>query len=155
MAKLTYSEKQKMDSVFLWLVLAIAAVSNLWMIKYQDIYNEGMLIVSGIISITVTALFLFIRFDLSIGNDGISYRMRPFQRTQKLTYGDIQKYEIQEFKALRDYGGWGLRKAGKTTAYIMKGNKGVLLELKNGKKLLLGSQNPEKLFGAIQSQAKP
>ena len=153
MAKLNYTEKQKMDSVFLWLVLAIAAVSNLWMIKYQDIYNEGMLIVSGIISITVTALFLFIRFDVRIANEGISYRMRPFQRTQKLPYTDIQKYQIHEFKALRDYGGWGLRKTGKTTAYIMKGNKGVLVELKNGKKLLLGSQSPEKLFEAIQSHA--
>jgi hypothetical protein len=55
------------------------------------------------------------------------------------------------YHPIRDYGGWGIRFSltGKGRAYNVSGNRGVLLTLSNGKRLMLGSQRAEELASAI------
>ena len=46
-----------------------------------------------------------------------------------------------------EYGGWGIRTISlkKNIAYTISGDKGLQIELKDGKKILLGTQNPEEV----------
>ena len=57
---------------------------------------------------------------------------------------------MRQYRPILDYGGWGIRWGpGKGWAYNVSGNRGVQLELLDGKQLLIGSQNPEKLAQMI------
>jgi len=53
-------------------------------------------------------------------------------------------------------GGWGIRwgSARYGSAYNVSGNQGVLFELKNGKKFLLGTQNPASIKSALSKLVK-
>jgi hypothetical protein len=56
---------------------------------------------------------------------------------------------VQTYRPIRDYGGWGIRYGRGGKAYNVSGNRGVMLELSDGQKLLIGSQRPEELANAI------
>jgi hypothetical protein len=52
-----------------------------------------------------------------------------------------------------DYGGWGIRYGLKGKAYSISGNRGVFFAFTEGKKvrkLMIGSQIPEKLAEAVK-----
>jgi hypothetical protein len=52
---------------------------------------------------------------------------------------------------LAEYGGWGVKGfSGKNRAYNISGNIGLQLTLKNGYKILIGTNNQEKLRMYLQ-----
>jgi hypothetical protein len=74
----------------------------------------------------------------------------PFHLSfKKMPFIQIKKYEARTYSPLGEYGGWGIRYGFEGKAYNVSGNRGVQLELVNGKRLLIGSQSPEELVKAI------
>jgi hypothetical protein len=61
----------------------------------------------------------------------------------------ISQAEAVRYEPLQDYGGWGIRGWGARKALNARGDFGVLLTLKDQTKLLIGSQEPQELEGAI------
>ncbi len=70
-------------------------------------------------------------------------------RRRDIPLSDIAHWEARTYRPIRDYGGWGVRVGRRGWAYNVSGNRGVELELTNGKKLLIGSQRSEELCAAI------
>ena len=80
----------------------------------------------------------------------LSLRFFPFHLSfHKIKLEDLVKYEVRTYNPIRDYGGWGIRWGSKGKAYNVSGNRGVYLEYSDGKKLLIGSQKPEKFAEAL------
>jgi len=83
---------------------------------------------------------------------------------KRIPLSDIQQVEVVSYKPLIQFGGWGIKsgkfRGEKVGCYSLKGNKGVLLTLSSDtrvcisktKKLIIGSQMPEKLFDALVKQ---
>jgi len=69
----------------------------------------------------------------------------------KVKLADVAEVEVRKFSPLADFGGWGIRYNGKTTAYFLSGSRGVELKLKNGKQYLIGSDTPERLKAVVAS----
>ena len=88
--------------------------------------------------------------DTEVRDCGTCIRFRPFHR-KWVVFGfeSIQKAEASTYSPLKDYGGWGIRYGRKGKAYNVSGNKGVLLTLRDGKNVLIGSKNHEVLCSAI------
>ncbi|MHB1000697.1 MAG: DUF1648 domain-containing protein [Armatimonadota bacterium] len=63
---------------------------------------------------------------------------------------DIAEVETHTFSPLADFGGWGIRFNTKMRGYYWRGNRGVLLTLKNGRKILIGSDDPERLAAVVK-----
>jgi hypothetical protein len=53
------------------------------------------------------------------------------------SWEEIEKISVREYSPLFEYGGWGIRRGKSGRAYNVKGNIGLQLVLKNGKKILL------------------
>jgi hypothetical protein len=80
--------------------------------------------------------------------EGIYYQMRWIHLKEKfIAWQDIESVEVRTYKPILEYGGWGMRLGifGKGKAINISGNKGVQLVLKNGKRLLIGTQKPEEI----------
>ncbi len=62
----------------------------------------------------------------------------------------VRSVDVVSYRPIADYGFWGIR-SGRDgeRALIARGNRGVRIELKDGSKLLIGSQRPELLAEAI------
>lgn len=90
--------------------------------------------------------------NTEVRSDGLYIRFFPFHWSFRRVDEGAESYEVQTYRPIMDYGGWGLRWGPKGRAYNVSGNRGVLIRFKTKKRtLMIGSQRPEELLGAIQS----
>lgn len=151
--KESYSEKQRFRQVWLWACVLVGPAILSWIIIKQialaDIdFTVG---ITWIIFGVGFPIFMYrSSLDTEVSNLGVHIRFRPFHRKWvAFDYANIERATSLTYSPLKDYGGWGIRYGKKGKAYNVSGNKGVLLTLKDGKNVLIGSNNPESLCSAI------
>lgn len=112
---------------------------------------EAMLFVLFLMT-AFTLLFVFMRLDTEIQHSGVYYRLYPFQRKFRgISKTIIRDAYVRKYNPIMEFGGWGIRVgwAGKGMAYNVSGNMGLQIEYGSGKKILLGTRNPEKVQQAL------
>jgi hypothetical protein len=155
--EILFSEKQKFTQWWLWLFLIGINLFTLYGIYIQVLEghpfgnnpasNTGLLLIFAL-TIGLTLLFASFRLDTQIRNDGIDYRFFPFHLSfRHVDWNDAEKIFVRKYNPLLEFGGWGIRYGiwGKGKAINMSGNKGLQIEFRNGKKLLIGTQKPADL----------
>jgi len=117
---------------------------------------DSVMIIILILSGIMTPLFFFTsNLKTEVKKDGFYFKFFPFHMSfQKIPAEDIQLYEERTYNPIKDYGGWGIRFGINGKVYNIKGNKGIYMELKNGERILFGSQRAEELTGAIDKIKK-
>jgi hypothetical protein len=69
---------------------------------------------------------------------------------ETIPLAEVQQADVVGYDSVGEYGGWGIRSRGPNNRALNQwGDKGVRLRLEGGRSLLLGSQRPEDLAGAI------
>lgn len=155
-----FVEDQRMRQIWLWAVILIAtAVIWLAFVKLAlfDIpsgespstywWLAALLAVFGI---ALPWLMSWTRLRVQVYDDRLVIDYRPFRR-RTIKLATIAKAYPRQYKPIREFGGWGIRvgwHGGR--AYNAYGNRGVQLELTDGRTILIGSQHPEELAAAIE-----
>ena len=162
---LLYREVQHFRQAWLWaIVLAVAGVA-IYAAVEQLILGEsfgsnpapdvGVLLIGIVFGLGLPVFFNGANLTTEVTREGICYRFFPFHlSTQKIPLSQVKSHEVITYSPLRDYGGWGIRYGSKGKAYNVSGNRGVRLELSNGKRLLFGSQRPEELSEAVAAASE-
>ena len=104
------------------------------------------------VGVGLPLLLATLRLKVVMRKDELWFRYFPFW-AKIIPLSEISSCEMRRFRPLRDYGGWGLKGtpwAG--MSYTVRGNKGAQLVLKNGKRILIGSQRAEELAAAIKEK---
>lgn len=163
-----FREVQKMDQTWARLVVGILVISS-WYGAYQQLFLRKpfgnnpapdwmMLVLLLVFGILFPLFFHSLKMTTEVRKDGLYVRFYPFHFSfRSFPIKAIQSYEVRTYSPIRDYGGWGIRYGLKGTAYNVKGNRGVLFEFEEGnkvKKLMIGSQIPEKLSEAVSRAIK-
>ncbi|MBK7093715.1 MAG: hypothetical protein IPH57_01110 [Saprospiraceae bacterium] len=157
-----FSEVQRFKQWWLWLVLFGINGMFLYGVIQQIILgtkfgdnpmsNTGLLIFFAF-SLALSALFVYLRLETVLSPDGIFVRFYPvILKYRFFSWSNVRKAYIRQYKPILEYGGWGLRYSfrGKGRAFNVSGNIGLQLEFINGEKLLIGTQNPEKLRNVLE-----
>jgi Family of unknown function (DUF6141) len=162
MSIIIYREVQKFRQWWIMMILLLSLGIWLWGIVQQLVYKIPFgnhpitdlgLILIGIIVLIPVLVFLWIKMITEIRTDGIYYKMHPLMGFKKIAASEIKNWEVKEYSPLKEFGGWGIRfstKKGGGKAINVKGKHGLQLELNSGKKILIGSQDPEKIKAAMQ-----
>jgi hypothetical protein len=159
--EILFSESQQIRQGWIWLILL--GINGLFIfaifrqiIGGQPFGNNPMsntgLLVGMALSILFTIIMANFRLDTLIKKDGIYVRFFPFHlRFKKYPWESLTKSFVKEYSPITEYGGWGLRYGffGKGKAFSISGNKGLQLEDKDNKKLLIGTQKPKELMEAL------
>lgn len=66
----------------------------------------------------------------------------------RMPCAEILEAKAVQYNPIREYGGWGIRGI-PVTALNARGNLGVMLTLRNGRTMLIGSQRPDLLLLAL------
>ena len=158
MSQTALYEKQKFTQLVIWvfaMIIGIVLVSDF--IEHDKTITLVSLFEHRfwelLIPILIFLLFRLFKLETKINSEGISYRFYPIQIGYRLIdWEDIHKASIRKYKPIKEYGGWGIRVGlfGKGQAVTIKGNIGLQLELKNGHRLLIGTQKPEEIKRAFQ-----
>jgi hypothetical protein len=145
--------------IFLTLLMVVGSVKAVVGLNQSSHGNPLvilLLIIVGIIlPILVSVLFALLTLETEVRSDGLYVRFFPLHINYK-RFGpeNLERYHARVYKPIGEYGGWGIRWGKKGKAYNVKGNKSVQLILKNGEKLLIGSQKPYDLIEAMDSVMK-
>lgn len=155
--EILFQEKQRFSQAWLWVILGV-----IWGVLLYSLYTviltyglNGMTVVwNGVgvfVLLLVTILALEIQLKTAVFSDRIEIRFKPFvYRKEVFHKKDIQQLTLLQYDPLKNYGGWGLRLSptyGK--AYTVKGTNGLMIQLKTGRKLLIGTQQPEQMEKAL------
>ena len=155
----TYCKVQQFRQAWIWLLIVLL-VGIAWYGFLQQIVlgkpfggnpalDLMMWIFWIVFGVGLPLLFYFVKLIVKVKEDGIHIRFFPLH-SRLILFKNLKSYEVRQYRPILDYGGWGIRwRPGKGWAYNVSGNRGVQLELADGKQLLIGSQNPEKLAQMI------
>lgn len=156
----TFSEKQKFRQWWLWViligVLLVPVILTLVNKPAQaDLFTEIMI---GLIApAVIVLLFVIMELRTQVNEQGIFYRFFPIHfQVLIINWDEVKKAYVRKYSPLGDFGGWGIRLGlgGKGKAYNVDGNMGLQIELRTGKKILIGTQKPEEMQALLVQLVK-
>lgn len=109
-------------------------------------------VVGGIVAVVAAVSRLVNGLTVALREDGILVHLGsvPLIRTV-IPFGDIQALRSVEYRPIREFGGWGVRGTSRRRAWTARGDRAVLLELDDGREVLLGSDHPQRLEERIRT----
>ena len=139
----TYWQVQQFRQTWIWLLIVLL-VGITWYGFLQQIAlgkpfggnpapDLMMWIFWIVFGVGLPLLFYFVKLIVEVKEDGIHIRFFPLH-SRTILFKNLRSYEVRQYRPILDYGGWGIRwRPGKGWAYNVSGNRGVQLELLNGK----------------------
>lgn len=103
------------------------------------------------IMIMVMALIFNLKLTTRIDSSGIHYRYFPLIKLRKIPKEQIRSEEVITFSPLTDHGGWGIKGNSSTKAFTLVGDKGLLLDINEKKKIVIGTQKSQELSEFIKT----
>jgi hypothetical protein len=152
-----YIEVQKFDQKWINVILYIiligdALITFIFVSKKQIVFISLVPLVAALV---IFILFKIMNLTVSIDASKVEFRFKPFHlNNQVISKEDIASAKVIKYAPISDYGGWGIRysfKKGK--AFTIRGHYGLLLKLKSGKSILLGTQQPEQLSSFLTASS--
>ena len=160
-----FVEHQKFDQTWLRVLLISCALITLWPIfsltNWEEKDASSLVVLSLSIAITIGMiiyLLVLLRLETRIDEQGIYYGFEPLPgKMNHKSWGEIENLYVREYSPIGEYGGWGYRVSfSKSTgrAYNVSGNLGIQIELKNGKRVLIGTRKKEQAEAVINYYTK-
>ena len=147
-----FKEEQRFIQLWLILLLAVSTIVPVTMIIREYLNGKTSLLNLSwmlILILFATGFIFFFKLKTRIDEKGIHYQFFPFHlKFRLIQWNEIEKIYVRKYNPISEYGGWGLKggalwNKGKGTAINVSGDIGIQLELKSGKRLLIGTQRKE------------
>ncbi len=158
-----FQERQGFTQWWLWLVvivpLGILLYQPITLLIKQPDFSLGDLDKSFWIALGVLiVVHLFLaqcHLHTEINENGIHYQFKPFHfHPKRVNWGELENVYVRKYRPVTEYGGWGYRVGFGGIAYNVKGNQGIQLKFKSGKKLLIGTQRPKEVKEIVNKYFK-
>jgi len=180
MEKVYYKEVQKFGSIPLYFSMGLIYLFTMGFFFYalidEFVYHgnaikghmsPGGLVVGTVLLLVIILVSAYLLFGskliIEITAKSINYRFPPFINKNIIVDKEsISSWEIRKYRPIKEYGGWGIRYspkkkvlygkkvAKKNSAVNVKGNIGLQLVLKNGERLLIGTQRQDAIRRAMK-----
>ena len=109
----------------------------------------------GLLFCALAAILTSTKMVTQIRRDGIYVRFPPFQPSfHKYSWENIDVLYLRNFDAVSEYRGWGIKAGPAGKGYIVSGDKGLQLELRDNSNVLLGTQRPAELANVLRALNK-
>ena len=162
MSRLYFKEEQRFNQWWIWVITIVPIAIALFFIgrdisleiEANTVTTEDWLpLLIILFPVILMIMFNLTKLETTIRSEGIYYRFKPFRRKPRFhKWSEIEKVYVRKYNPIKEYGGWGVKtgmsKSG--TAYNVRGNMGLQLELNSGKKILIGTQKPQELERVIR-----
>jgi hypothetical protein len=152
---LQFSKKPVRDFFrFLMGIIFIAVIFNLILQKGRMTdFNLALTILLSLL--LITNIILASKLIMQIREDGIYVRFPPWQPlASQFFWTDISEVYVRNYDSMKEFFGWGIRIQPRRTGYIVAGNTGIEIVLKNGNKVLITTHQPEAVNEVIRTMEK-
>lgn len=153
---LFFEEEQQFRQFWIWILIGVTllSISPLWIKLIRKIISanppDSTLIILNLIMTPIVLGLCFLMYSaklvVRLDQAGIFYQFFPFHLKEKvIVWSEIKRAYVRQYRPIAEYGGWGVRWGNNGKAYNVSGNQGLQIELTNGRKILFGTQSPEKV----------
>lgn len=156
--KVFIEEQRFSPFVFVGITVSFLVVTFIAFKDFDSLSNKSIInlltnFLGSIITLLVALLFVFLKLKTRVDEKGIHYQFMPIHFSEKsILWNEIEQCYVRKYNPITEYGGWGIRGLGKKNkAYNTKGNIGLQLVLKNGRKLLIGTQMKTEMEQVIKT----
>jgi hypothetical protein len=111
--------------------------------------TNGNLLFLTMLTLLVYVRLVTVRLITELWPGHLSVAMKGFWRRIRIPIADIRAAAAVEYDPKGEYRGYGIRSGPRGQAYIAAGNQAVQLELRDGRKVLVGSQRAKELARKI------
>lgn len=156
-----FKEQQRFTQLWLIVLIAVSTIVPVAIIlKEADDFSTPQLFTTLAIVLIAPALIFCFKLTTRIDEKGIHYQFFPFHfKFKTIAWNDIKNAYVRTYDPIGEYGGWGIKggffwNKSKGTCVNVSGDIGIQLELKNGKKLLIGTQKEEDSKSVLKTYHK-
>ncbi|MGD9891372.1 MAG: DUF6141 family protein [Dehalococcoidia bacterium] len=149
----TDREVQRFRQPFLWVI--VGGITLLfWFLFIQALVSDegsvaGFIVPWLIFGVGFPVMFGALALTTTVSRDGLELRFWPFPG-RRIPWEQVAGAQAIIYRPLAEFGGWGLRWGfGGRRAYTVSGNRGVELTLTNGRRIVIGSRDPDRLCRAM------
>lgn len=146
-----FKEEQRFTQLWLIVLMAVSLVVPFAILIKEYLKEKSSLtttdLIIALVLLSASGLLIFaFKLTTRIDERGIHYQFFPFHFKLKLiSWDEITNAYVRIYDPIGEYGGWGLKggalwNSKKGKAINVSGDVGIQLELTNGKKLLIGTQ---------------
>src|SRR5579872_285833 len=100
--------------------------------------TDGGLVFLTILILLVYLRLVSVRLVTELDPERLSVAMRGLWRRTRVPVAEIRSATAVRYDPVAEYGGYGIRSGPRGRAYIASGNQAVQLELRDGRKILVG-----------------
>ena len=148
-----FSERQRFRQPVLWALLLGGLglfVTLMEQGRGADPARLPGLVVGGAVLLLVIVFFAWIRLDTRLDQEGVHFRFFPFHRRERsIPWADVERAWVRSHRPIREFGGWGIRVGRGGRAYTVAGTTGLQLVLRDGTRILLGTNRGSRLKVAL------
>ena len=156
---LLFREVQRFRDVWWVMALVFGVAALQWYIFLGQIVvgapvgnnpaSDGVVLFVWLLAgVGLPVLFLLLRLEVEVSPNAVTIRFAPlFIRV--IDQREIAGAEPVTYRPLGEFGGWGVRGWGARVAYNVRGNQGVELTLRDGRRVLIGTRRAAELAAAI------
>lgn len=156
-----FRERQRFTQPWIW-VLLIGFSLIVWRGAWQQLVlgqpfgnnpaPDAMLMVFLLIfGVGFPLFFAWLHLETQVTSSGIRVRFFPFHlRPRSWSWEEITDVERRTYSPMLEYGGWGIRMGVRGWAYNVRGNDGIQLTLRSGRRILIGTQDGGRFMLAVQ-----
>lgn len=162
---LPFREIQHLTQWWVWLIVLFIGVLG-WWAWIQQIWlgvpfgakpapDGAIWAVWALAGLFLPLLPIAIHMHTRVDDRGVHVRIFPLL-FKTVPFGEIVTCQVRRYRPIHDYMGWGIRWtpwAG--WAYNLHGDSGVQLVLRDGRRILVGSQRAVELAAAIRPRLSP
>ena len=136
-----FREIQRLDLKWLIISALILAVPLSILLYLDKPFNAVNIVLTVLLPLTLLYTLYAIRLKTIIDPHRIRIKFFPLAN-RNISWDDVKSVEIVNYGLT----GWGVRKSPRWgTIYNTRGTTGLLVELKNGERLVIGTQHSEVL----------
>lgn len=151
-----FEEHQYQRRLLPWLLVVF-----IWAVSICQIYNNELLsknlvvdiAVLFLIPLIVTLLLFLFKLSIKVDKEYLKFKMFPFHwNYQKIKLDEIKNVSAKKYNIDRSFHGWGfgISSNRKHKSYTVKGYEGIEISLNDGKKIFIGTQQPESLIESLK-----
>ena len=157
-----FLEEQKFTQTWLILLILfgllvpIGVMTNEMMKENSNMsITEFTLVLLGMI-VCLLPIFIF-KLKTRIDEKGIYYQFFPLHLKMRfIAWAEIESAHVRNYDPISEYGGWGIKGGSlwnkkNGTAVNISGDVGLQLELKTGKRLLIGTQKENEVKQVLKT----
>jgi len=145
-----YEEVQTMNQVWIWVLMGIETLAIL---LPMVILKVTLLVIAPVALMMLLTLIMLgsMKLKTRIDEEGVHYQMNLFHwHKRPIPWSEIDQIYVRQYSPMREYGGWGMRYGRNGRAITMHGKYGIQIVKKDGKRILIGTEQPESVTRILQ-----